>query len=82
MEKQHMETVALFLQAFLGNESSVNLALEQIPSLENMVTQSYQKVNQAMNGNQMQEKKDILRFFKWSLKNGKILESLRLDLNQ
>jgi len=82
MEKQHMETVALFLQAFLGNENSVNLALDQIPTLENMVTQSYQKVNQAMNGSQMQGKKDILRFFKWSLKNGKTLESLRLDLNQ
>ena len=82
MEKQHMETVALFLQAFLGTEDSVNLAIEKVPVLENMVKQSFQKVNQAMNGSQMQEKKDILRFFKWSLKNGKALEALRLDLIQ
>ena len=77
-----METVALFLQAFLGTEDSVNLAIEKVPALENMVKQSFQKVNQAMNGSQMQEKKDILRFFKWSLKNGKALEALRLDLIQ
>lgn len=77
-----MESITLFLQAFLGNEDSIEKALEQVPALENMLKQSFQKVSQVMKGNQMFEKKDILRFFKWSIKNGKTLETLRIDLTQ
>ena len=75
-----MESVTLFLQAFLGNENSVEKAVDQIPILENMMKQSFQKMNQMMNGNEVQEKKDILKFFKWSIKNGKILETFRVKL--
>ena len=82
LEKQHMESITLFLHAFLGNEDSIEKALEQVPALENMLKQSFQKVSQVMKGNQMFEKKDILRFFKWSIKNGKTIESLRIDLTQ
>ena len=77
-----MESITLFLHAFLGNEDSIEKALEQVPALENMLKQSFQKVSQVMKGNQMFEKKDILRFFKWSIKNGKTLETLRIDLTQ
>ena len=75
-----MESITLFLHAFLGNEDSIEKALEQVPALENMLKQSFQKVSQVMKGNQMFEKKDILRFFKWSIKNGKTLETLRICL--
>ena len=82
MEKQHMETVTLFLQAFLGNENSVERTVDNIPILENMIKQSFQKVKKMMKGNEVQEKKDILKFFKWSIKNGKTLETLRVNLLQ
>jgi hypothetical protein len=82
LEKHHIENIAMLLHALLGTEDSVNKTIEQMPALESMVKQSFQKVNQVMHTSQIHEKKDIMRFFKWSFKNGKMLESLRISLNQ
>lgn len=82
LEKQHLEAVALFATGVLGEEDSVQRALEEVPALEGMAKQSFQKLNQVMHGSKAQEKKDVVRFFKWSIKNGKALESLRQDLAQ
>lgn len=80
LEKQHLETLALFSRGLLGSEDSVARVLEELPQLESMAKQSFQKLQQVMHQSKAQEKKDILRFFKWSIKNGKTLEALRQDL--
>lgn len=72
----------MFLKALLGEEDDVQRTMDQVPELENMLKTSSQKVSQVLHSSDVLEKKDVVRFFKWSVKNGKILEGLRLSLTQ
>lgn len=82
LEKQNTENIAMFLKALLGEEDDVQRTMDQVPELENMLKTSSQKVSQVLHSSDVLEKKDVVRFFKWSVKNGKILEGLRLSLTQ
>jgi hypothetical protein len=79
-EKSKMESLGLFLHALLGEEEVINKVLEQSQNLNSSMAQTIEKMNLFQNEKSVDNKTDILKYFKWSISEGKYLESLRISL--
>ena len=75
-----MESLALFLKALLGEESVIQTALKEAPSIAESLSKTIEKMNGMLGNSEMKGKKEILKYFKWSMGQGKILEKLRLSV--
>ena len=78
MERHRVESIGLFLKTVLGEDHIIEQVLDEIPTIEKSLKESVKIIKKMNSKSNNINNKEIMKYFKWTMNEGKFNENLRI----